>query len=496
MNVLFYSTYHFNTETFGPYLELMQEHIDKGDTIIFLSCTGELSSCQTNPFKSKLVCNTCISTRKNAVACLTKPIIEYTLEDILPLSKVDTQQHLLDNSSIANFKNCTYESFDIGMAVFSSVVSVFRDPTPDLIKNCDLVEKQWTSAVWVYEAVKQLITTQAIDRVYVFNARFATLRACLRASEHLSKDCFVLEESNDREHYAIYENAMPHSIGYIEGLIEDYWEKGDPNKSEVALNYYNNRNQGKDSRFGHFTAQQLKDKLPEQWDEGKQNIVIYISSEDEFVAIGKEWENNLYKTQVDAIQKISDAFVSNEDFVFYIRVHPNLLGILNDSIYSLYSITNKNVKIIPADSPISTYSLMFNATKIISFGSSVGIEAAAIGKISILAGKSFYMNLGSTYNPKSHDELIELLLRNDLPIKSTEGALKYAYYLINSGINYQHFKRKDTFQAYLNGKIYGPNFIYLTIRKIGRIIRLQKAKKLKAKNIELTKHLVRNEEIR
>ena len=37
MNVLFYSTYHFNTETFGPYLELMQEHINKGDKIIFLN---------------------------------------------------------------------------------------------------------------------------------------------------------------------------------------------------------------------------------------------------------------------------------------------------------------------------------------------------------------------------------------------------------------------------------------------------------------------------
>lgn len=492
MNVLFYSTYHFNTETFGPYLELMQDHIDKGDNVIFLSCNGELSSCQTNPFHSNIVCKTCISTRKNAVACLSKTIKDYTLNQVIPYSEVNAHLDLLDTTSILNFKNCNFESFDIGMAVFSSVVSIFRDPTPDLNKNKDLVEKQWISSMWVYEGIKTLIQSEKIDRVYVFNARFATLRACLRASKHLNTDCFVIEESNDREHFAVYENAMPHSIAYVESLIEQYWEEGDTAKSEIAMNYYKNRSKGRDSRFGHFTAQQLQDKLPDQWDDSKQNIVIYISSEDEFVSIGKEWENTLYSTQVAAIQQISDSMLQHKDFVFYVRVHPNLLGILNDSIRSLYAITNENVVIIPADSTVSTYGLMFSASKIISFGSSVGIEAAAFGKISILAGKTFYMNLGSTYNPQSHDELISLLLTENLIEKPIEGALKYAYYLINFGKKYNHFKRKDTFQAYLNGKLYGPNFTYLLIRRIGRILRIRKAKKIKVQNIEATKLLQRN----
>ncbi len=482
MNILFYSTYHFNTETFGPYLELMQEHLNNGDKVYFLGCDGELSSCQTNPHHSNLVCKTCISTKKNAIKCLVGNPVNLKISEVLPFEKLNSKIDQLDLSSIENLKNCQIESFDIGMAVMSSVVSIYRDPTPNLQVYKDLIEKQWTSSIWVYEAIKKCIIEKEIDRVYVFNARFATLRAGLRASQHLKKDCFVIEESNDRNHYAVYENEMPHSIAYVEQLIESYWDSGDENKATIAMDYYRNRSQGKDSRFGHFTSDQDKDKLPECWDDKKQNIAIFISSEDEFVSIGKEWENELYKNQVAGIQQISDDFIDNSNFVFYVRVHPNLKGIINESIETLYAIENKNVVIVPADSSVSTYNLMFHASKIITFGSSVGIEAAAFGKISILAGKTFYMNLGSTFNPKTHDELVTLLLSNDLPAKPIVGALKYAYFLMHFGKKYNFFKRKDTFQAFVNGNLYGPDFHLLLIRRLGRFIRIKKEKKQKLRN--------------
>lgn len=484
MNVLFYSTYHFNTETFGPYLELMQRHLNDGDTVYFLGCDGELSSCQTNPQHSKLICSTCISTRINALKCLNGKVQYLSIDRVLAQEQINPHLELIDTSSIEAFKNCQYETFDIGMAVMSSVVSVYRDPAPDLKQHSALIEKQWTASMQVYQAVKKCITEKNIDRVYVFNARFATLRACLRASQQLNCNCFVLEESNDRTRFAVYENAMPHSIAYVEKQIENYWANGGADKESIAMAYYVQRSQGKDSRFGHFTAHQDQSLLPKQWNPAQENIVIFISSEDEFVSIGKEWENHLYKNQVDGIMQMSTALLAQPQFKFYVRVHPNLSGILNESIEALYAIDHKNVVIIPAESPISTYNLMFHASKVISFGSSVGIEAAAFGKISILAGKAFYMNLGCTYNPANHDELVALLAREDLTPKPKDGALKYAFYLLNFGQRYQYFKRKDTFQAEVNEQLYGPKMSLLLIRRIGRIIRKAKEKRRKKNNLQ------------
>ena len=127
---------------------------------------------------------------------------------------------------------------------------------------------------------------------------------------------------------------------------------------------------------------------------------------------------------------------------------------------------------------------MFNANKVISFGSSVGIEAAAFEKTSILAGQSFYRELGSTFNPKDHEELIELVKAENLEPKSTEGALMYAYYLNKFGRDYNYFKRISPFEATLNNKKFGPSLPYLLIRKVGRWKRKRNEAKVKLENIE------------
>ena len=484
MKVLFYSNYHFNTETFGPYLEMMQTHLNAGDEVTFLTCNSELSSCQINPFHSKLVCQTCISTRKNGIACLNGKVKEISISAILKENEIDAHLDLINYSTIEDFRNVVFEKMDIGIAVLSSVVSIYRDPNPDLKAHASLIENQWSSAIWVYEAIKKEITTTSYDTVYVFNARFATLRACLRACEFKGVDCHVLEQGRNKSCYAIYPNVMPHSIEHVVNLIKESWVTGSKDKEQIAADYYIRRSQSKDERDGVYTESQEKGKLPEGWDITKTNIAIFNSSEDEYVAIGKEWENKLYKSQADAISKITNEFRDNDAYRFYVRVHPNLLGIFNESVTELYSLNNKNVTIIRADSNVSTYTLMFNANKVISFGSSVGIEAAAFEKISILAGQSFYRELGSTFNPENHEELIELVKAENLEPKSTEGALMYAYYLNKFGRDYNFFKRISPFEATLNNKKFGPSLPYLLIRKVGRWKRKRNEAKVKLENIE------------
>jgi len=482
MKVLFYSTYHFNTETFGPYLEMMQNHIDQGDEVTLLTCNGELSSCQVNPNHTPLICKTCVSFRKSGVNSLSKKIKQISVSDVLKEDEFDPKFDLINNGSIKQFKEVKFESFDIGMAVLSSIVSIHRDPNPDLIKLDTIIKAQWKSALWVYETTKQLLEKESYDLVYVFNGRFAVLRACLRACQHLNTDCFVLEEGQNREHYAIWENSLPHSIEYTERKIEELWQNSGETKELDAFEYYKKRSVGGDTRMGHFLELQKKDTLPEGWDDTKTNIVIFNSSEDEFVAIGAEWENKIYQTQAEGIRKICTSMLDKKEYLFYVRVHPNLLGLYNQSILELYNIDLPNIRIIHPDSPVNTYTLMHCADKVISFGSSVGIEAAAFGKISILAGSTFYMNLGSTFNPKNHEEVVQLILADVQP-KNNLGALKYAQYLMKFGIKYSKFKRLTTFEAEMNGKIVAPSKPFLIIRKIGRMLRIRKEQKLKAENI-------------
>lgn len=70
------------------------------------------------------------------------------------------------------------------------------------------------------------------------------------------------------------------------------------------------------------------------------------------------------------------------------------------------------------------------ADKVISFGSTMGVEANYWGKPSILLSASEYYNLGVCYLPSSIEELCEMI-KADLQPLAKEGALKYAFYLLD-----------------------------------------------------------------
>jgi hypothetical protein len=57
-----------------------------------------------------------------------------------------------------------------------------------------------------------------------------------------------------------------------------------------------------------FTDNQKKDSLPPECDNSEYNIAIFPSSKDEFASISSEWDNPLYKTQLDGLQQLSSHF--------------------------------------------------------------------------------------------------------------------------------------------------------------------------------------------
>jgi len=58
----------------------------------------------------------------------------------------------------------------------------------------------------------------------------------------------------------------------------------------------------------------------------------------------------------------------------------------------------------------------------------MGVEAAYWGKPSILVGRCVYERLGSVYMPTTHEEVVELVRKRDLPVLPVEGAYKVALF--------------------------------------------------------------------
>jgi hypothetical protein len=77
--------------------------------------------------------------------------------------------------------------------------------------------------------------------------------------------------------------------------------------------------------------------------------------------------------------------------------------------------------------------------KIITFGSTIGVEAAYWGKPSILLGRAHYEDLNCCYILQTYDVLFEMIER-PLFSKPKMNAIMYGYWQIAAGIDFEKFR--------------------------------------------------------
>ena len=117
---------------------------------------------------------------------------------------------------------------------------------------------------------------------------------------------------------------------------------------------------------------------------------------------------------------------------------------------------------IPATSPVSTYALMRKATRVLSFGSTTGIEASFWGVPSILGLRGFYDRLGSTYNPNTHEEMVQLLVSPDIAANDRRGAIMYGYYQKTFGIRFKFYRPLGLFAGSFGDTPIKPSLAFRT----------------------------------
>jgi hypothetical protein len=443
---------HYETD-----LEIIQRHLDDGDEVVHLHCEAELAACDDNPHHEMARCRNCIGIRKAGMSLLFPTVPSISFLNLSQSNERELASVQKTFATIAELKSFYIEEFDIGMAVLSSIISLTRDPEPDISVLNDMVSRYIVATLSIYRSMQNYLDVNPVDRVYVFNGRFAPVRAVLRACRSRGITCYVHERGHDIHHYDLVKNTTSLDLGYMQGRIREQWKlaAGNSRRSVIAEEFYLERAKGRVQSWFSFVDRQMKDLLPASWNPAKRNIVIFNSAEDEFAATDAQWDNPLYANQLEGLQRTVQSLESNHDGIHcYLRIHPNLRGVKNKHSTTLYDFRRDFFEIIPPDDPVSTYALIKHADKVLTFGSTVGIEAVFWGTPSILAGRSYYQALGGTYNPTSHEELITLL-KADLPPKDRTAALVYGYYLGTFGIPFKYFQASGV----QSGKFKGQTLI-------------------------------------
>jgi hypothetical protein len=441
MKVFVFSAHSLWTPHYATELEIIENHILNGDDVFHFTCYGDLKACDLNIKHRFQVCLHCADQTNCGRRLLTGnvpslPIIKLNGSE---QNKIKEFVDHLSYNSIEEVQQVQYKNFDVGYAATASLISIFRDSKPDVKKYAEEIVNLMISSLEVYESTLKYIARYKPDRTYAFNGRFAQMKAVLRASQSADIECYIHERGADMNKYDLWRNTTPHDIKYMVNLINDYWDKADKQvRTSIGENFYTERAKGVEQGWYSFTKHQDK-VLPDNWDHKKKNIVIFNSYEDDFSYIGPEWTNPIYKDQLTGIKKIVEDLSCEKDIKVYLRVHPNLRDVDDESTRAIYSLNYENLTIVPADSKVSSYELLFNANCVITFGSTMGIEAVYWRIPSISLGKSFYYDMEATYNPPNHEELITLL-KSDLKSIGYEQSLKFGYFYKTFGLSYNIYK--------------------------------------------------------
>lgn len=426
----------------GIMLDEASTLIQDGYKVDFLICDGFLKNCFVNKLSSKSLCNQCV--RNNELVLNNYNINVIRLSDFTsePEQLSIKKEVSFSYANVNEIKALMYKECKIGYGALSSYVSYTRNQEPLISDEFkEYFDELLYSQVHLREAFHNLLAATNYNFVYTFNGRWADMRPlfdyCLFNKTEIRniENKPIVEGKDYRKE--VYINCLPQNVKNRSNWIEESWNKEENEKLKIEIGtafFESRRSSNQVNNTKNFTSNQGKDKLPLNYERKKYNIVIFISSEDEFLALGEEWDLlSLFRSQEEGILFILNK-IKDENIRMYVRIHPNLKDVNYGYHKRLYSLESKysHVTIIAADSEVSTYALLDASDKIIVFGSTVGAEACYVDKPVVLLGGSLYYYLNVAYVPKNRAEVIPLILDKTLKPLPKLNALKYGYYFMKN----------------------------------------------------------------
>jgi len=467
----------------GQHIDMAIEEIKKENQVFYLACDSSIGLCMNNPLKNPIYCKYCQFCTRNDVKHLapagTK--INWMHEYTKDVDREDLPS--FDYKDAAELKAITYQGVDIGLGVMSTYISLTRNLNPKITQ----VTKSYFDAL-IEEQLVILHVIQKLQQKHKFglfifqNGRGSQLKPFLNYCQTNNIDFWCTEDfgySRKRNYMNNFWCDIPHSISAYNKKYKECWETSIETfeeREKIARSFFENRRNAIPAGDKVYVKNQEKGLMPDDWNDNVENIVFFNSSEDEFCSVSKEFDDaKFFKNQVEGVKQIVEHYVGDKTKHFTLRIHPNLMKIPYKYHTDFYKLKYPNLTVVSGDSPVSTYSLMDAADKIIVFGSTAGIESVYWGKPVICLAASFYRDLHLVYNPQNIDDLWKTIETKDLPCLYNERILEYGYFYMSDNHERTKHINIDTYSINFKGKrrlcfkyqkLFGSTWIYLIVNTI------------------------------
>lgn len=168
------------------------------------------------------------------------------------------------------------------------------------------------------------------------------------------------------------------------------------------------------------------------------NILIPLSVIFDASALGR---HHVFADSTEWLTETISALLEHTSDPILVRQHPSERRKTERSRFDARAIlsetfgSNPQVQFIAAEDPQSTYDLLDASRLVLPFVSTIGIEAAALGKPVIISGAVYYAGLGFVRAPSSRDAYFDALrqgARGELPMLPGQVEKAWLCYYLNA----------------------------------------------------------------
>ena len=225
----------------------------------------------------------------------------------------------------------------------------------------------------------------------------------------------------------------------------------DSSARDIGDSWFEGRRTHTDSANAAFTDAQVQGRgidVPT----GKKVVVFFSSSGDEFAEFELDWADYL-GGQPQALGILAESCAQLEDVYLVVRSHPHKRRKAPQDVsewHAAVAAANPDVH-LDEWSDVDSYSLMLQADLVVTYGSTTGVEAAALGRPVMVMGPSAYDEIGCAVRPRDRQEVQDIVQVPPRP--APDAALAFGLMMKRRGFRLERLHQSDSGAVSLEGVV-------------------------------------------
>lgn len=424
-------------------LELYLTDIDRGNLPYYLDLYNYLPTVENYIFRENKFF-------KEKALNFTKKIRNHFQINFVKIPNLKIPRILIPDFSKVELESLYIESFPIGKSIRSMLHSMCKLDEIDLSdeKTQAVAELLYLIGAQAYYTSYFALDSLNPNLAYIFNGRYVTSAACRYACKKRKVKYLLHERGSSHETFKLTADQSLQNIETFHRNVISYCKLfPDEIISIVAAKFYTSNRKKIELVTGQHSKNQIPDKVPPYCNTSDYSV-YFCSSQNEICEDEKsEWDIGL-GCQREAVAALVKIYTKHKKLLV-IRMHPNSGNQSEKDLLFYNSIKSDYVRIILPNDTYCSYRLAENSETVISFISTMGIEASYLGKPVICMGKSAYYFSDDIMKPRNVYDLENYVLNPIMP-ENRRSAEKIAFYLTEVGFNHFYYKPEALFSGTIN----------------------------------------------